>query len=195
MKSKGFSFDSSYLNTYYRAPMSVGTLPQYIDVQKWADREAVIDQAFPLSSFLRLCQGALDDSGKVSVSVGVHRDAQGLFVMEGRMSSSMALCCQRCLEAVATDIEVELKLWLLREESKADLLPEDADYLVLDEEGKIALADALEDELILALPLVPLHEDCEMYQAGIAENDEVEDPKRENPFQVLASLKGSVSKD
>jgi uncharacterized protein len=175
--------------------MSVGTLPQYIDVQKWADREAVIDQVIPLSSFARLCEGAVGESGEVAVSVGIHRDTQGLILIEGRMSSAVALCCQRCLEPVVTDIDVELKLWLLRDESKADLLAEDADYLVLDEEGRIALADALEDELILALPLVPLHEDCEMYQAGGAENEEAEDPKRENPFQVLAALKGRTSKD
>lgn len=172
--------------------MSVA-LPQHIDVQKWADRDAVIDQIYPLSGFVRLTQGAVDAQGEVAVNVRLHRDAQGLFMLEGRMATTVNLTCQRCLEPVATGIDVELLLWLLRDEGQADLLPDDADYLALDEEGGIALADALEDELILALPLVPAHEDCEAFPV---DNPEVaEAPKRENPFQVLASLKGRTEKE
>ncbi|MDQ8036007.1 MAG: YceD family protein [Pedobacter sp.] len=177
--------------------MSTGALPQYIDAQKWADREAVINQVIPLSGFVRLCEGAASNEGEVSVNVRIHRDAQGLFVVDGEMSTQVALVCQRCLEPVMTPIDASVQLWLLRDESVADRLPDDADYLVLDEEGRISLADALEDELILALPLVAAHDDCEAYQlqAGeIAEVDDEEPPKRENPFQVLAGLKTDDTK-
>jgi len=174
--------------------MSVSALPQYIDVQKWADRDAVICQVYPLSGFARLCEGAVGDAGGVKVNVRIHRDEQGFFLMEGQMATTLSLCCQRCLEAVATDIEVEVQLWLLRDEGKAELLAEEADYLVLEEDGRIALADALEDELILALPLVPVHESCEMHQVRSEDIVEANTPRRENPFQVLASLKGSGDK-
>ncbi|MGH8494055.1 MAG: YceD family protein [Moraxellaceae bacterium] len=169
--------------------MSTGTLPQYIDAQKWADRETVIDQIYPLESFTRVCEGAASNAGEVKVNVRIRRDVQGLFVVEGEIAAHVALVCQRCLEPVATDIETSMQLWLLRDEEQADRLPDDADYLVLDEEGRIAFADALEDELILALPLVAAHEDCEAYQLQAGEIAEVETPKRENPFQVLADLK------
>lgn len=172
--------------------MSVA-LPQHIDVQKWADRDAVINQIYPLSGFVRLTQGAVDAQGEVAVNVRLHRDAQGLFMLEGRMAATVNLTCQRCLEPVATGIDVELQLWLLRDEGQADLLPDDADYLALDEDGGLALADALEDELILALPLVPAHEDCEAFPVDNPE--EAEAPKRENPFQVLASLKSRTEKE
>lgn len=194
MKTKEFPFDSSGPSPYYRALMSVSALPQYIDVQKWADRDAVICQVYPLSGFARLCEGAVGDAGGVKVNVRIHRDEQGLFLMEGQMATTLSLCCQRCLEAVATDIEVEVQLWLLRDEGKAELLAEEADYLVLEEDGRIALADALEDELILALPLVPVHESCEMHQVRSEDIVEADTPRRENPFQVLASLKGSGDK-
>lgn len=189
LKYKDFSFDSRGARPYYRAPMSAATLPQYIDAQKWADREAVIDAIYPLSDFVRLCEGAASNEGEVRVNVRIHRDAQGLFVVDGEMATRMALVCQRCLEPVMTDVDAAVQLWLLRDESKADALPDDADFLVLDEEGRIAFADALEDELILALPLVAAHEDCEAYQLQVGEIAEVETPKRENPFQVLAGLK------
>lgn len=174
--------------------MSIGTLPQHIDVQKWADREAVIDQVYPLAGFVRLTDGAVDADGEVAVQVRLHRDAQGLFVVEGRLSTTVKLTCQRCLEPVATGIGADLQLWLLRDESQADRLPDDADYLVLDEDGGINLADALEDELILALPLVPAHEDCEAYPVANPDDAVAETPKRENPFQVLADLKKPAGK-
>lgn len=170
--------------------MSAPTLPQYIDAQKWADRETVIDAIYPLAGFVRLCEGAANNDGDVKVRVRIHRDAQGLFVVDGVMSTRIALVCQRCLEAVMTDVEAAVQLWLVRDEEKADELPDDADFLVLDEEGRIAFADALEDELILALPLVPAHDDCEAYRVAAEEESvEVETPKRENPFQVLAGFK------
>jgi uncharacterized protein len=192
LKNKGFSFDTPLVSPYHRAPMSVGALPQHIDVQKWADREAVIDQVYPLSGFVRLVQGAVDDKGEVSVNVRLHRDTQGLFVVAGHMATSLRLTCQRCLEPVAVRLDVDVELRLLRDEEQADRLLDDADYVVLDDEGGIGLADVLEDELILALPLVPAHEDCEALP--VAEEEESEAPKRENPFQVLAALKSRTEK-
>lgn len=175
--------------------MSVGTLPKHIDVQKWADREAVIEQISPLRDYARLVEGAVDDEGDVTVNVRLHRDAQGLFVVEGRMATTVKLTCQRCLEPVATAIAADVHLWLLRDEEQADRLPDDADYLVLDENGGIDLADALEDELILALPLVPAHDECAAYPVDQSDAEETDAPERPNPFQVLASLKGRSGKE
>lgn len=175
--------------------MSVGTLPQFIDVQKWADREAVIEQIHPLRVYARLLEGAVDDEGEVTVNVRLHRDQQGLFVVEGRMATTVKLTCQRCLEPVSTDLDVGVHLWLLRSEEQADRLPDDADFLVIDENGCIDLAAALEDELILALPLVPAHEECEAFPVEPVEEAEPEAPARPNPFLVLASLKGGTEKE
>ncbi|MDI1302744.1 MAG: YceD family protein [bacterium] len=179
--------------------MSATTLPQYIDAQKWADREAVIDQAFPLAAFARVCEGAASSEGEVRVSIRVHRDAQGLIVLEGKLSTGVALICQRCLEPVVTDVNADVQLWLLWNEEAADQLPDEADFVLQDAEGRIDLVDVLEDELLLALPLVAAHEDCQPYQVADVNEVEVEvavveTPKRENPFQVLTGLKAGHDK-
>jgi uncharacterized protein len=171
--------------------MPANTLFHYIDAPKWADRETVIDQVYPLAMFARLCEGAVDggEKGEVAVRLRLHRDAQGFIVLEGRLATQVALVCQRCLEPVIVDVDADLRLWLLRDESEADRLPDDADYLTLDEEGRLALGDALEDELILALPLVPRHDDCEAFLVTGEASGVVEAAPRENPFQALAALK------
>jgi len=117
-------------------------------------------------------------------------DAQWRLTLQGRLQAQLALTCQRCLEAVMVPVDVDVDLLLVRSEEDADALADDADFLVLDAEGQLALADALEDELLLALPLVPLHDDCESAHVNAPlEEDEPAVPVRENPFQVLASLK------
>jgi uncharacterized protein len=200
LKIKDFSFDSPRVSPYYRAPMSATTLPQYIDAQKWADREAAIDQVFPLAAFTRVCESTTHDKGDVHVNVRMHRDAQNLIVLDGALTTRVSLTCQRCLEPVEADINASVELWLMRDETAAEQLPDEADYLLQDEEGRVALADVLEDELMLALPLVAAHEHCEHYLISApmvdAESEAVavETPKRENPFQALAGLKAESDK-
>lgn len=169
--------------------MSTGTLPSYVDAPKWADRAAVIDQAYPLAAFPRLGESVVAPAGDIHVNCRFYRDAQHLIVLEGRMTARLPLQCQRCLEPVQTDVVAEFSLFLLRDEDAADRLADDADYLLQDEEGRIALADALEDELILALPLVPLHDDCHAQMPAQDEQVVPASAPRENPFQVLAGFK------
>jgi len=186
----GFSFDRAGASPYHRAPMSAGTLPQQIDAQKWADRAAEIHQASPLVAFPRVRELAASPEGEVQVECRFGRDAQWRLTLQGRLQAQLALTCQRCLEAVMVPVDVDVDLLLVRSEEDADALADDADFLVLDAEGQLALADALEDELLLALPLVPLHDDCESAHVNAPlEEDEPAVPVRENPFQVLASLK------
>lgn len=168
--------------------MSAGTLPHLIDAQKWADREGEIEQVFPLTAFPRLREGAVSDVGEVKVHCKVSRDAQGLLKLDADLGATLQLPCQRCLEPVTATAQSDVSFFLVRSESDADELSDEADFLVLDEEGRLALADALEDELIVSLPLVPVHDNCEALQVD-ATDDVEEAPARENPFLVLASLK------
>lgn len=174
--------------------MSTGTLPHLIDAQKWADREGEIDQVFPLAAFPRVCEGAVSDAGEVKVHCKVSRDTQGLMKLDAEFGATVQLACQRCLEPVACAVQSSVSLFLLRSEDDADQLSDEADFLVLDEDGRFVLADALEDELILSLPLVPAHENCEAWIVEATDDEVVEAPARENPFQALAGLKGHPEK-
>jgi uncharacterized protein len=58
---------------------------------------------------------------------------------------------------------------------------------LLAEEGSIRLLDLVEDELLLALPAVALHDQCE---APAFDDGEISvDEPRENPFAALERLK------
>ena len=79
----------------------------------------------------------------------------------------------------------------MHDEDEAEKLPEDADYLVVPEQG-VVLAEIIEDELLLNVPYTPMHEDCD---ALSYKQDDVAAPVKENPFQVLAALKKPSAKD
>jgi uncharacterized protein len=77
-------------------------------------------------------------------------------------------------------------------EQMSQMPDEDSEFVLLDEvcpmEGRklLPIKDLLEDELLLSLPLSLHHDDCEM----LIQNEEIESEPKENPFAILAQLKG-----
>jgi uncharacterized protein len=96
----------------------------------------------------------------------------------------------------------DFHLALIDDESLIERLDEDADFIVLGESEATTKGDfatpatadllaLLEDELLLLLPLSPKHDACE-HKHRPAVQDVVEE-KRDNPFDVLAGLKGKLN--
>lgn len=168
--------------------MSEATLPHLIEPGKWADRCAELKLRLPLARFTRLLQGAQGSDGEVVVDCRFARDVRGLPHLQGRIATELQMTCQRCLAPVAMPLQAEVDVWLLGDEAQAERLSEEEDYTVF-EDGHLDLPELLEDELILALPLVARHEDCEP-QAAMTEDEPVVAPvEKENPFSILARLK------
>ncbi len=108
-------------------------------------------------------------------------------------NTSIALTCQRCMQAVLMPLEVDQWYRFVATEDIA-MAQDDAseeDLLVM--EPQFDLLALLEDELLMALPLVPMHELCpeSLSQASqsLKEKDEDEPAEKPNPFAVLAQLK------
>lgn len=116
------------------------------------------------------------------------RDAEGRALVAGRVALGVHLVCQRCLEEVRIGLETPVAVALLQSEAQAEGLPERWEPVLVGEDGVRPL-DLVEDELLLILPLVPLHAagDCEPpVVARAAATIQVE--SRDNPFAALAQL-------
>jgi uncharacterized protein len=95
--------------------------------------------------------------------------------------------CQRCLQPLTLGLSVDRKLRFVPGEDAAAALDADSDDDVLALEPQLDLLQLVEDELLLALPLVPRHEVCPEplpHSAG-AESAE----PAAHPFASLAVLK------
>lgn len=105
--------------------------------------------------------------------------------MHVSIQGRMPVYCQRCLEPFPFELKVEKIYVFLETESEADEFPLDRD----DEEAMVAsthfnLFEAIEDEILLALPHAPKHPpgECQFRQTGL-------DSEKPNPFKILKNLK------
>ena len=100
------------------------------------------------------------------------------------VSGVIPLACQRCLEAIPFDLDVDSLLELVpagAELSQDELEDDTRDFLPVERE--LDVVELVEDEILLALPVAPRHEKCGL--PGAADAGE-----RINPFAKLSGLKG-----
>jgi uncharacterized protein len=95
------------------------------------------------------------------------------------------LTCQRCLQPFSQPIDVERDIRWVGDESEAEMLDADSEEDVLALTPSFDLRSLIEDELLLALPIVPRHQACGL--PGHAADDSA--PAPTSPFAVLARLK------
>lgn len=171
--------------------MLKGSIPPHVDPRKLADRAANLEGGWPITQFSRLCEQLVSDAGDVHARLVFGRDEQGLIVMRGELEVEVQMVCQRCLEPATLPVHSEFVYAVLREGASQDSLPKGYDALEVGEEP-LDLLELIEDELLLALPIVPAHDpDACQHPAGFAAAPEpsVNEVSRSNPFDVLAQLK------
>ncbi|MAD27423.1 MAG: hypothetical protein CMK75_05280 [Pseudomonadales bacterium] len=99
--------------------------------------------------------------------------------------------CQRCLEQVVIPLDSECDVGFVETDEAAKQLPRLYEPVIVGEEP-LDLISLIEDELLLALPAVPMHpqDTCQHppgYRPETAEPEEKSE--KPNPFSVLAKLK------
>lgn len=107
--------------------------------------------------------------------------------------AAISMQCQRCLEAVEVPLHVGRELFFVEGEDAAAALDEESEDDVLNLEPAIDLRLLIEDELLLALPLIPRHGVC---PAPLVQGQDADTtPPDEHPFAVLAALKRGNARD
>ena len=105
-------------------------------------------------------------------------------------SASIPLTCQRCMTAVDSPIKVDQWYRFVATEEIAMAEDDESEEDLLVMAPQFDLLAVLEDELIMALPVVPMHEVCPVTpQMQTGELQAAESVEKPNPFAVLAQLK------
>ena len=137
---------------------------------------------------------------EIDVSLDFTRTETGLPIIKGHVKGELSLECQRCLQPVSYSLDSHLATVLITTDTEAVTLQEGFDTWLL-EEDRLFLQDFIEDEIMLALPLVLRHEDCEAERPLIealpedeieveteVETDNGQEEEQENPFAVLKNF-------
>jgi len=169
--------------------MSV-TLPESVDAWRMVSARRSFEGSLPVAALPRLCSALAGSEGSVDYRLDFGRDTLGTDYVDVHAQASLTLVCQRTLEPFALPVAVDNRLGLIRREQDEAGLPPGCEPLLVAEDGRLAPADVIEDELLLALPLVPMNPDSSLPDAvaGHGEDDEAV-AKQDNPFAVLRELK------
>lgn len=168
-----------------------------LDIKAFSQAGASLSADTPLSRYERLSKEAVGQSADRLV----HWEARGSMPADASGHAeiwlhltarlSLPMICQRCLGPVDVPLEVDRAFRFVATEEQAEAQDELAEEDVLVLSRDFNLHELIEDELLMALPVVPRHEVCPTevklrvqdadFEAALAEK-----PK---PFAALAGIK------
>jgi uncharacterized protein len=169
-------------------------LPIYIQPVSFSERGKRLSGVLEISELARLSDVLQDTEGLVAIELFFDKEER-IAVVNGHIKASLTFECQACLTPVTLLIDKNFKLGFVSSLEQADKLTSDCDPFIL-EDGRVALIELIEDEVLLALPDFPRHDhDCvERKEDSVEIEDTVDDGKQtrsNNPFSILAKLKNT----
>lgn len=189
--------------------MMSNRLPPTLDIEKFAQDHGELSGELCLKELPRLmaaCFSPLPAEMTMETPLvrwraqgGMRPNAYGtlrpwLFL---QLEAQLPVRCERCLQAVIEPVSLDFEYRFVATEEQAIQEDSESEEVVLALSRTFDLLELCEDELIMAIPFMPLHEECPapliegLDKAGIglqvADEDVV--TERENPFAVLEQLK------
>ncbi|WP_313913648.1 YceD family protein [Tahibacter sp.] len=143
----------------------------------------------PVALLPRLTDALAAPDGTIAYDIEFDRDDLGIAYIALRAQGELTLTCQRTLEPFAMPVSIDTRLGLITREEEEAGLPAGYEPLLL-ESSELRPAEVIEDELLLALPLIPVKpglEESDLHWSTDPEQTEL--PQRPNPFAALGSLK------
>ena len=166
-------------------------LPTHVDPRKLALQGCFLEGEVNLEHLTRLSSSVSSVCSPFKVMVRFSIDESKAKIACGVATVSVMTICQRCLDEVQVDLNAKFDLQIVYSEEQAQQVARNYEpWLVADRMAN--LCEVLEDEILLALPVVNYHPvgSC-TGDAFISEVDPSDGSAGENPFSILKQLKRS----
>ena len=171
-------------NIIRRLSRNSSRLKRITDAFSFAKNGRVLEGTLAVAELERLHDLLAAAEGEVAYRIEGSRGGRGEALLQLTVTGRLPLACQRCLEAVPCDLDIDTLLELVPEGvelSQEELEDDTRDFLPVARD--LDVSELVEDEILLALPVAPRHEKCGL--PGAADAGE-----RVNPFAALSGLKG-----
>lgn len=166
------------------------TLPDTLDPWRTVQARRVYEGTLAVAQLRRLVGMLASSVGEIRYTVEFGRDDFEIDYVDLKLDTSLKLICQRTMVEFSQPIRVDQRLGMIRDDSEEARLPEGYDPLLV-ENDQLRVKDVIEDELILALPLVALSPGAPLEQVPVTSGSVPDDDQPPNPFAVLGQLKSS----
>ena len=168
--------------------MSNTALPREAELRTWASRGIEVEGDVLVTRMPRLQAVIASGEEPAYATLRCWKAEQHRYIVDVRVQMTVALECQRCLSQCELELATQSSLCVVWNEDSIKELPSGYDPLVT---GDVSDLHALvEEELLLALPAVPMHAsgDCKAVSNTFGDSmmDVVEE--KESPFAALGAL-------
>jgi uncharacterized protein len=173
--------------------------PRHLPIEIFASEAASLTQVTALEVLERLCEST---QGRVAgLQVQWHMQGELRTPRYGakpqawlhlQASALVPMTCQRCLSEAHIALEIAQSYRFVATEAQALEEDEDSEEDVLVLSRDFDVLELLEDELIMALPAIPKHEECPLAPSfeAVDADFSVDETSKPNPFAMLQKLKG-----
>ncbi|MCW8877382.1 MAG: YceD family protein [Kangiellaceae bacterium] len=172
--------------------MQVSSHNYSIQPYKLANKEGELKFGWKVKDFNRLAEALFDDSGNIEVKIEGYFDLQKRCLLKCQITAQLVLECQTTFEGIDYNLDKQVVYCCVSSESQLAEIDEEFEA-VLTEEGYLDIAQLIEDELILSVPIVANKPQDKINQTlRFGELDEeaiAKEKEKANPFAVLKDLK------
>jgi uncharacterized protein len=156
-----------------------------IDALQFAREGGRLEGEIPVARMSRLQDLVAEATDAIRYCVQGGTDARRRPVIDVRVEGSLRLVCQRCLDPIEFPLQRSSRFVLVSGEAELpDVADEDPDTETVAVDALADIEDVVEQEVLLGLPIAPMHEDdaCGSNRAQAGN-------ERPSPFAALAQLK------
>ena len=166
---------------------SYSRVPEAVDAWRMVAARREFEGRIPLATMVRLRDSLLQPEGDARYVLAFGIDALKVPFAELRIEAELPLECQSSLQRFLLPVQLVQRLGLIRDEADEAALPPEYEALLVEADGMLKPAELVEDELILALPVVPVSPDAEAVERDFAPT--AEETAQASPFAALVGLK------
>jgi len=165
--------------------------PDWISPDRAAEGKRVYSGTIPLSRMKRLAALLVDAGGVASFSAAFRTDLDQRVIIDLQVQAALPLVCQASLDVYDELVERHSELAVIGNDSEQFDLPDNYDP-VLAENGRLAIAGIVEDELLLGLPAIPRKPGLHPVEFSTGGEDpageSIPEGHKENPFSALQDM-------
>lgn len=173
--------------------MSKEHLPAKIDPIRFTENAIELRGIWPVKDLPRLTGSLYSGQGLVEAKFSFGVDHEGIRYCRGELTADLTLQCQRCMEAFNYTANDDFNFGIVNSEEEAEALPKRYDP-ILTEEGLLNILALVEDELIVSLPIVPMHDPKYCKVKLPLESESGYGVSNESPFKVIEVLRSKRDK-
>jgi len=166
-------------------------LPAEIDPIQLSEEGTRLTGELSGTSMSRLREDCTAISGPVRIDLRFDKTTGGQRLMSGTIELLCQTLCQRCMRSMDLSLEAKTLTLLLTPEEQVAAGDSDVRESII-AKGRVSLSSLVEDELLLAMPMIPMHDSSECSVTGCTSGSNLRDDattNKQSPFAVLGALK------